>query len=163
MSQKFKTIFTVSIILNVLLLGAVAGMAVDRFMYGSWEQMVSKDLAPETQNVMARTFQKSHEKIKGHYEEMRAARADLAKAFSARNFDERAYEDAVKRMNKARDKVMAQRFEAMKELAVELPQSEREKMAKQLAKGFGGYHKYGFKPARVFDHPPKPADAQPAQ
>jgi uncharacterized membrane protein len=163
MTAKFKSIFTVSILLNVLLFGALAGVTADRFMHRPWEKMLSKDLTPETQNVMARTFQKSHEQIKGSYEEMQKAREDMAAAFSASTFDANAYEEAVKRMNKARAKVMDQRFETMKELAAELPQDERKKMAKQIAKGFGGYHKYGFKSPRMFDHPPKPEASAPAE
>lgn len=155
MSRKIKTFFTVSILLNVLLFGALGGIAVGEFSDRPWHRM-AEDLKPETQNVLARTFQKSHNEAKAAYQEMKAAKEELSRIFSARNFDAEAYKKAVERMRAAREKVMEERFEAMMELGAELPQSERKKIAEQFSKRFGEYRHHGKKP-RMFDHPPAPA------
>lgn len=154
MTKRVKIFFTVSVLLNLLLGGALAGMAVDEMGHKPWEE-VKAELAPETQNLLARSFQESSRAMSSTIGDMRSAREKMKKIFSAKEFDETAYDKAVEEMTLAQQKLMNERLRVSKELATQLPQEEREKIAEKFSKPWGGPHSRGDRP---FDHPPKPGD-----
>ncbi len=136
--NSVRAAFTISILLNLLLIGVVGGMAL-RQPQKSWHE-ATKEMSPEAQHLMARTFQKSRRDMGAEIREMRAAKKALAKAVSAKEFDKKAYERAMKRLSVARAKMAEGRGEAIKELAAELPREERKKLAGRLTRPFGGRH-----------------------
>lgn len=152
MTRTVKILFTISVLLNVLLLGASAGLAL-KMSHKPWHKMPD-NLSPETQNLMERSFQESRNEMQPTIEDMKEARADLARVFSAPSFDEAQFDRAVDQMMTAQRQLMQKRFEATKEMAQQLSQEEREKLAEVLSKPFGGFHHS----KRMYDHPPKPQD-----
>lgn len=157
MSKRAKIIFTVSFLLNILLAGAVSGMIIDQSRHEPWEE-VKESLKPETQNLLARSFQQSSRNMSKTIGEMRQARQKMKEIFSANEFDETAYDKAVDQMVAAQQKLMAERLRVSKEVAKKLPQEEREKIAEKFSRPWGG--RSADKP-RPYDHPPKPGEATP--
>lgn len=135
--NSVRVAFTVSILLNLLLVGITGGMMLHQ-KHKPWHE-IKAEMSPETQHLMARTLQKSRRDMGGEMREMRAAKKALAKIMSAKEFDADAYERAMKRMSAARAKVEKGRTKAMKELATQLPREERKKLAGRFTRSPGRY------------------------
>ena len=139
MSKRIKIIFTVSIALNVLLFGAGAGHVYHHWLSHPWHE-VKAELAPETRNIVGRTFQSAFREIRPLGQDARRARADLVKILSAQKFDEAAFDKAVERLSGVKSKMRATKIKATKDLAMQLSAEERRKMAERMAKMVGGGH-----------------------
>jgi len=139
MSKRARIIFTVSIVLNVLLLSMTVGHVYHRLSSHSWHA-VKADLAPETRNIVGRTFQSAFREIRPLGQDARKARADLVKILSAKEFDEAAFDKTVARLSTVKSKMRAAKIQATKELAMQLSVEERRKMAQRMAKMAGGGH-----------------------
>ncbi len=135
MTKAVKIIFTVSILLNLLLVGAFAGLALKHRSHQPWHE-VKNEMAPETQHLMAKAYQDSRREMGVAIKDMRKGRDDLVKIMSAEEFDPEAYDVAMAKIVKARAEMGAKRMEATKEMAAQLPQSERKKLAQKF-KRFG--------------------------
>lgn len=151
MSRTLKIFFTVSVVMNLLLLGVAGGMAYKEWSRHSWRGEVA-NLAPETRNAMARAFQKTHKDIRPIGEKARRLRKEMMNILSAETFDEKKFDAAVRDFEKIQEEMMDVKIAAMKELASDLPAAERKKLAEKLSGFFdrsrGRRHKY--------DHPKRP-------
>jgi uncharacterized membrane protein len=137
MRKCVKGFFTVSLILNVLLLGLIGGHFYQMWQHHPWQE-VRGDLKPENQNFVASTFQNSFRDIREVGDEARKVRAELVTILSAEKFDEKAFDAAIKKLAVTRNKIAAIKVKTTKDLAMKLSQEERAKMAERMAKMVGG-------------------------
>ena len=136
MKKSVKTIFTLSIILNLLLLGTVGGHIYRHTTEpGSWHQ-IKETLAPETKKVMRETFKRSE--MFSMFREVRKKRSEIEKVLTAEEFDPAAYDIIAQEIQELNIRFSAKRLEHIKEVASKLPQEERKKLAKHaVSKLFG--------------------------
>ena len=139
MNKRTKTLLTVSLLLNILLIGVVGGHVYKKWADHPWHE-VKKELSPESRNVVGRTFQSAFREIRPLGEEARKARASLVKILSAQEFDEDAFDEAADKLVKIRGDMTALKIQASKDVAKELSVEERKKMANRMAKMIGGGH-----------------------
>jgi uncharacterized membrane protein len=153
MTKCVKRCFTVSVVLNVLLFGVLGGHFFMMWQDHPWWE-IKEELAPETQNYVAATFQNAFRDIREVGDEARKTRADLVKILSAEKFDEKAFDKQIKKLAVTRNKIAAIKIKATKEMAQKLSQPEREKMADRMAKMVGG----GWERRVERDHKPREMD-----
>lgn len=155
MSKRIKILFTISVMLNVLLIGAHVGMTLERWQSSPWYRAY-EDLKPETQNLVARSFQEAKKDMKANMEEFREARKDLTSILEAEVLDEDAYAAALERMEKAQDKMMLHKIEMMKGVMAQLPPEERERLSHRMMRPFGKHR--GQRMKDVKPPPSRPAE-----
>ena len=137
--SRTKLVCTVSILINILLLGMIAGHYYYKWSHHPW-QSVKKDLSPESRNIVGRTFQSAFRDIRPLGDEARKARAELIKILSAEEFDEAAFDKTVAEIVDVRREMTAIKIQATKDAAMNLSAEERKKMADRMAKMVGGGH-----------------------
>ncbi|MCB1562008.1 MAG: periplasmic heavy metal sensor [Alphaproteobacteria bacterium] len=140
MNRRLKLFLTLSITLNVLLAGMIAGWSVQRWNAHPW-QAVREELDPQSRNVVARVFQKARRDMHEQARIARAARKDMIATLKADTFDEQAFDKNLTRMREAQMEVMNRKAETVKELAMELSVSDRQKLAKHLVRALGGHER----------------------
>lgn len=139
MSKKFKIILTVSVLLNLVLIGVASGHVYKHWSSHPWHQ-VKKDLSPEARNIAGRTFQSAFREIRPLGDKARKARAEIVKILSAQEFDEAAFDKATAKMLSIRGDMKALKIQAMKDAAMKLSVEDRRKLANRMAKMVGGGH-----------------------
>ena len=137
--NSVRTAFTVSIVLNFLLLGVIGGITL-RQPPKPWHE-IKAEMSPQTQHLIARNIQKSRHDMSAEIKKMRAAKKSIIRAMNAKEFDTDSYERAMKKLQTARTKINMSQIESMKALASELSREERQKLAKGFGHRPGEYHK----------------------
>lgn len=154
MNKNLKLFFTLSVLLNVLLIGISGGMAMHRPGGPRWDA-VQEGLSPETRQKMAQEFQQAHKDIRPLADKAKAAREEIVKALSNEQFNEQEFDGAITGLQKAQRDIMDYKIAATKRIAAELPVEERKKLADHFARSFGG--KFGdWNKGGKHDQPPKP-------
>ena len=147
MRKSTKIIFTLSILLNVVLIGVVVGGAAKQYKAHHWHK-VKADLSPESRNIVARNFRAAHRDMADVRGKAQKVRKDMESIFKAEEFDEAAFDKAVKKMRALKEQMHERKIEAVKELAKSLPQEERKKMAGKLARSMELKKRGGMKKRR---------------
>jgi Heavy-metal resistance len=142
MSRNLKIIFTLSALLNLVLIGMAVGQGYRHMHERPWEEM-KKDLAPETRALMDQTFEGRREKIHAMIGEMREKKKSLRDAISAEVFDLESFKKAVADVEAYSDEMLASKVETFGGLLVQLPKVEREKLAARFVDMITGSHKRG--------------------
>lgn len=137
MKTGIKIIFTVSLLLNVLLLGVVGGHVYAQWKDHPWQD-VREELSPEARNHAARIFQSAFRKIREVGDEARKARGELVKILSAETFDAKAFDKEAAKLAEARAEITTLKIAATKEVAMALDAQERAKMAQRMTDMIGG-------------------------
>lgn len=133
MSRMLKIIFTLSLVINVLLMGIVGG-----FFYKRWQHMPSHDpamreaLDPETRHLMARHFRDHREDMKERIKAMHGVKDELMSIMAAEKFDRAAYDQVVEKLIAAQGERMALHARTIGEIAGDLPAVERQKLVGSL-------------------------------
>jgi len=135
MSKRIKIIFTLSLLLNVVLLGVGAGVFY-RFCHN--DIAIPGDLSPEARSFIARTFQEGREKVKPLISEVKARRSKVEDVLTADTFDSKAYNKTVSDMLDTRDKISRQRADIMGKALVDLPVADRKRFANRILDGLEG-------------------------
>lgn len=142
MSKKMKIIFTLSVVLNVLLIGLVAGKAVHSFRgHHDPVEKIAKDMSPEGRHIVARTMQNAFREGRDKMKEMRKTKDEMKKIITADEFDPDAFEAQAEKMHGMFAEMGQKRIEVTKELASQLSKEDRVKLAEGFAKGFHGRSK----------------------
>ena len=92
MSQKLKLFFTISVLLNLLLIGTLAGFLFRCNYHGGPSPAEMTKLSPEGKALMTESFQKSHDEMGDVFDQARAARADVITILQADTFDKKAFD-----------------------------------------------------------------------
>lgn len=142
MSKRIKIIFTLSLLLNLVLIGIGGGM----FYRFTMEGPVPGDMTPEARHFMARTFQEGRDRVRPLIGDIKEKRAKVEKTMIADKFDINAYNAAVAEMMTSRDRIARERAEIMGEALVDLPLEDRKRLAKHMLDGLTGKrpHRKGF-------------------
>lgn len=144
MSKTQKTIFTLSIILNIMLLGMTGGMAYKKHHMPSWQSVATQELKPETRELVQRHFEKGREEIRPLLSSMMKEREQLVALMNQEQFDEAAFNAEVARIQKIQKQISDAKANSMKELMAEIPYEERVKLTGSFVRFFtwdrGGRH-----------------------
>jgi uncharacterized membrane protein len=152
MSRKMKTILTVSVILNVLLLGLSGGMLYKKWQWKSGRaHLAGADFAPDTRNVIARNFQAARNDMKDEFNKSRQIHKDLIDLLRAETIDEEAYAQKVKALDDIQGDLMVRRMEMLKDIALDLSPEERKKISKSFMKPYGPQGHHGDKQSKPKD------------
>lgn len=128
MSKTIKVIFTLSILLNIALLGVVAGMAAKRLHDPSWNE-IKAQLKPETQALMRQTFVAKRDKIWTTIRTMKEKKKQMEDILGAPEFDAAAFDAAVKDWQAFHAVTTKGKMETFSGVLQQLPQEERKKLA----------------------------------
>lgn len=137
MSKKIKIIFTLSIILNVLLMGVIGGHSYKRWSKTPYEN-VRKELSPESRHVMARSVQNSFRENLDKMKESRALKKEIRNILAEEEFDAQKFEELAIEMESIRSDLAMSRLELTKDLASKFSFEDRKKLMPFLMKGFHG-------------------------
>lgn len=136
MNPRIKLFFTLSLILNVMFVGAGLGLLY-RFCM-DMPMPIPTDMSPEARHFIAKTFQDGRDQTKPLIEEIKSKRSKVEDIITADKFDGKAYDKAVEDMLDTRDKISRKRADIMGEALKELPAEDRERFAKRILDGLEG-------------------------
>jgi len=129
--MKRRIFLTVSILLNLLFAGGLAGYFLRPTLSG-WDSIVGeavKPLPPVRQQIITAAFENIHRNVQGLYQESCAARDDAAKLLSAEPFDKPAYLAKVERVQEVRRQMGMKIGTELGNLADRLTPPERDILA----------------------------------
>lgn len=149
MSRRFKIILTISVCLNLMLLGVLGGMFYKKLQWRRGAVAIAQaDFSPEGRNVVARNFRAAHRDMGDKFQQSRAKRKALVEMLKQEDFDEQAYERNVQELKTIQNDLMGRKMEMLKKLALELPPEDRQKITAKFIKPYGpkrhkrGAHKH---------------------
>lgn len=143
-SRHMKMLFSLSLALNVLLIGIVIGMAVRSYYDHPWHE-TRRDLSPEAQHHFARASQRTHQDIKPLISQARNTRKALMRVIADDTFNEAEYERLTKKLNSLQVKIANAKAEGVRELISELPDGDRKTFSRHFAQQLGSSHRRGAK------------------
>lgn len=130
MKRHLKIIFTVSVLLNVLLVGMLAGSC-DKRWDGPLSRMAeSRD--PQFDHKMGKAMMEARKGQQPLQDSLKSAKKELHKVLAAETFDEAAFNAASEKMYKAQADLFKSRNEATLNMAKDMSPAERQEMAKHL-------------------------------
>lgn len=130
MNRHLKIFFTLSLLLNITLIGVLAGAAYKRWDDGAPGFAAVRD--PQLNHKMAKSMRDARKGQEPLFKDMRAARNEINKILSADQFDETAFHAASEKMYKAQAEVFKARNEAMLKMAREMSAAERKELAAHM-------------------------------
>jgi uncharacterized membrane protein len=137
-SRKLKLFFTISVLLNILLIGTMAGfVAKCHYRPGPNLHDMAK-LSPAGKAMMAESFNTAHDQMGDTFAKARAARADIVAILEADTFDKKAFDAASEKLRKLQMKIMQRRTATAADLSAKLDPADRKLLAEWLA-GPGGH------------------------
>lgn len=152
MSKRMKLIFTISILLNIILVGVGAGM----FYRYCQDIPIPGTMSPDARNFVARTYQNGREEVKPLIEEVKTRRKTVETILQSDDFDRKAYDAAVDDLLETQGKIARHRADTMGKALTDLTAEDRKKFSKEIISGLtpgrprhGGKHwkgKGGDKP-----------------
>ena len=143
MKKSVKIIFTLSIILNLLLLGLIGGHAMRvRGEPRPWDEMKTA-LAPETLGVLKTTFKDKRKDIFPLFKEARNIKQQMKSIITAESFDLAAFDAQAKALQDLNVQFSEHRLEALRDILSQLPQAERAKLADHTVDKLFGRPEYG--------------------
>ncbi len=136
MKKNVKILFTLSVVLNVLLLGAMGGMCFRHWQENSW-RMAKNEMSPQSQEMLRSRFSAMHEEMAPLFAEMRKNRDEMRVLLQQDAFDPVRFDIVTQNYRKLRRQMGEKMSDATKQLAAKLPAQDRQKMANQFVQGFG--------------------------
>ncbi len=129
MNRKVKLIFTLSLVLNVFLTGALAGVVIERLDPPFSERA---ELAPESRQLVQKQVSDTIAESREIMRETRDSRREMFDALSGEEIDVATYQQAAEKMIEAHGSLLRLRSEKTLEMAQSLTQQEREKLARHM-------------------------------
>lgn len=133
--QGFRTALTVSVALNLFMVGMLGAIMVQGSARHDGRSVVD-GMDPETQHLMARAFQKGHHDMDAKISKIQDSKKAIKNILTAKEFDADAYDRALERLYEAQEAVRTHRADVIKEMAEQLPQEERMVLAEGLSSRF---------------------------
>ncbi|HPF78404.1 MAG TPA: periplasmic heavy metal sensor [Alphaproteobacteria bacterium] len=131
MTKRIKIIFTLSVLLNILLAGVVAGHFIQKDRY----HRPPMELDQQTREKMKASFEKSREEMREFFQEMRKQRDALDEIISAPEFDRAAYDTAVSDILESKGEIVRKKAVMMGGMLSDMSVEERRKMAPFIVRG----------------------------
>lgn len=136
MNKKIKFLVLISLLLNVLLIGILAGRATHLFHWRYLEWSIMKKFTSELPADKAALFRDTVEKVRsrnrGAYQQLRLARQAGMEILSAPEFDEASYRQQIEKIYDLRNLMKRRLADATIELARKFNQEERTALARHL-------------------------------
>lgn len=129
MSQSIKTIFTLSLLLNLILVGVSVGCLWKRHDH----KMPFSEASEQTRAEFRAAFEGNRDSMRADIDSIRASRASLESIIAAEPFDRAAYDAEVKDVLSIRDKMGQRRAGILGDVLEKLPASERALIAKKIS------------------------------
>lgn len=142
MSKHMKLFFTVSVVLNLILLGMMGGGALHAH-YESEHKFDRKfgGLPEDVKVKLKASFEEFREDIHASKEDAKAARQQLKNSMNGEAFDEDLYDAASDKLNKLRYEMMQHKAERTKTILQDLPADQRRQLLGYLLRGgMDGFH-----------------------
>ncbi|MFN3701030.1 MAG: periplasmic heavy metal sensor [Alphaproteobacteria bacterium] len=136
-AKAMKIFFTVSVLLNIALIGVFAGSALKR-MGDDPLRSVHAEMSPEARHIVAREMQSAFRDNRAEMQKAREVKKAVRDILSAEEFDAEAFEAKAMEMHDTRTKMGLRRIEVTKELASKLSQEDRKVLATRFSSGFRG-------------------------
>ncbi len=170
MKKSVKIIFTLSIILNLLLLGIIGGHAYRiKNKPRAWDE-VKQSLAPETNKVFKEAFKGKGKDIWRFSKDVKQRKQALKEVIVAEEFDSVAFDAAARDLLTLKEAFSDRKVKFMEGVLSQLPQEERVKLADHMVEKLfgkslrkkGGKHKHGedVSPARDGAQEPSPESSE---
>lgn len=138
MRKTLKIIFTVSLLLNLVLIGVGAGAAYKmRANFALSPQPVST----EVRQKLKRSMKENRAEMRPLFKQMKENKKELRTILTAEEFDASAYRKSMENILDVKDKVARQRAVSMEKVLAELSPSERQKISERFLKRMDGNHK----------------------
>lgn len=143
-----------SLIINLVLIGLVAGGAYKRYSHHS---KIPDDLTIAAQQKIKASMKISREEMKRQHQKMRQDRAALKAIIEAEEFDSVAYAAEIEKMLTSKSDIERIRAQNMGDVLSELSQEDRQKISKRFLKSLSGKGGKGDKRKREGgnNRPPK--------
>lgn len=135
MTNTIKIIFTISVLVNVLLVGFVAGSAYRQ--QTQWKD-VKTELSDKGHDIVQKNLVKSREDMREKFKEMKKHHTALKKIVEAPEFDQEAYDQTIEHILRNKDEMARFKAEAMGKTLAELPPEERKKLSGRMLKSLSG-------------------------
>lgn len=141
MNRKFVA---ASVFFSILMLGVIA-YSITVFGHGFKRLESFKSLPEDKQTLIIETMESVHEKNSGVKEEIQVTKEALMEMLTAPEFDEKAFQANVDKMNELHDKMFLSITSAIKDVAAQFTQEERQVLVDLLPKGNAkhGMHRCG--------------------
>jgi uncharacterized membrane protein len=138
MTKGVRTALTLSLLLNLLLIGAGAGYFIHcrDFMHGVRPEDMAQ-LSPDGKALLKDSFAKTHEALHPVFEQAKAARATVISVLEDDSFNPVRFINESNHLRQLQNQIMEARTRTAAELAAKLSQSDRTLLAEWLA-GPGG-------------------------
>lgn len=128
MSKRMKLVFTVSVLLNIVLVAVGAGMLY-RYAQGI---PIPGTMSPDARNFVARTYQNGREEVKPLITEVKARRKKVETILQSDDFNRKAYDAAVDDLLETQGKIARHRADTMGRALNELSPEDRKKFSKEI-------------------------------
>ncbi len=161
MRRRVKIIFTISVLLNVVLIAMALGTY---FRFHRDMPPMPDMLSAQSRQVLSDTFKQGREEIGPLFGNMKAERAKVETILTADDFDAQAYDAAVSQMLDAREAITRKKAEIMGRAMAQLPAQERQKFTGYFLDKLEGRYPHKGGPRRIHDRgdgrelPPPPAE-----
>lgn len=132
MKKGIKTLFTVSLFLNVLFCGIIIGHVSNKFLIKKQSFSNDLSLSEDKKKLFFNTMETIHKENRKLHEKMRAIRQNTLEILVASEFDEKSYQNEINKLHKLRIEIMQKLSYAIKELAKDFTQAERTALAEHL-------------------------------
>ena len=136
MNRTARTVFVISIILNVLMLGVILGQSPRRFTLSPMRQQrleqALKNLPEAEQNRLRERFQKLRAAADPLFGQIRQAEDQAVDLLGRETFDETAYDSQVNKINEMRQSMTKQLAQVVKDATKDLSAAERRHFADLL-------------------------------
>lgn len=136
MNRTARTVFVISIILNVLMLGVILGQSPRHFTLSPMRQQrleqALKNLPEAEQNRLRERFQKLRAAADPLFGQIRQAEDQAVDLLGRETFDEAAYDRQVSKINEMRQNMTKQLAQVVKDETKDLSAAERRHFADLL-------------------------------
>jgi uncharacterized membrane protein len=143
MSKTTKLLFTLSIVANVLLLGAAGGMAFKDYKANVVWREANNQMSSEGREMMRTSFDRMHSEMTPLFNDMRESREALKQVLAQEKFDPTQFDLAAQNYRNIRRQMAEKMSDVTKQLASNLPPEDRQTMADHLVRGFDSKGKKG--------------------
>ncbi len=137
MSKRVKILFTISVVLNVLFVGLIAGHAVHKYKLRHWPGNLSDEGREVVRNVMREKF-KEFAPLRVN---LMKKKREMYKILAADEFDPLAYDALVQNIAALQSEYEQHKAEAMKGVVAGLTDEERKEFARVMAEKISGREK----------------------
>lgn len=131
MNRRIRVIFTISILLNIVLIAAGVGMF---YRFGQGFPMPER-MSPEARSFVTSTFKSGHERMKPLIVEVKERRKAVESILMNDNFDRGTYDAAVERLLDTQGRIARTKAEIMGEALNDLSPEDRKEFSQQIIDG----------------------------